>query len=91
MMTDKRVMDIGELKALLASSNVLTFKGRSQEESHAWIKRRRYRCKITGISNSQLTRFITLFRRSGHVRVRPYKRHSFPTKYTEEAISTGIR
>ncbi len=27
MMVDRRVMDIGELKALLASSDVLTFKG----------------------------------------------------------------
>ena len=45
---------------------------------------RRYMQKITGISRSQLTRLITQFRRSGYVRVRPYKRHSFPTKYTRE-------
>jgi len=102
MMADKRVMDIGELKALLASSDVLTFKGSSREETYAWIERtlrsynyrshprsekgmlRQYMLKMTGISNSQLTRLITQFRRSGHVRVQPYKRHSFPTKYTRE-------
>ena len=102
MMTDKRVMNIGELKALLASSDVLTFKGSSREEIYAWIERtlrsykyssrprsekgvlRRYMRKMTGISNSQLTRLISQCRRSGHVRVRPYKRHSFPTKYTRE-------
>jgi len=102
MMVDRRVMDIGELKALLTSSDVLTFKGSSREEIYAWIERtlrgysyrsrprsdkgmlRRYMLKITGISNSQLTRLITQFGRSDHVRVRPYKRHSFPTKYTRE-------
>ena len=102
MMVDRRVMDIGELEALLASSDVLTFKGGSREETYAWIERtlrsykyrsrprlekgvlRRYMRKMTGISNSQLTRLITQFRRSGHVRVRPYKRHPFPTKYTRE-------
>ncbi|TSA48852.1 hypothetical protein D4R47_04835 [archaeon] len=40
--------------------------------------------KMTGISRSQLTRLITQFRRSGHVRLKPYQRHSFPTKYTRE-------
>ena len=38
MMADKRVMDIGELKALLASSDVLTFKGISREEIYTWIE-----------------------------------------------------
>ena len=102
MMVDKRVMDIDELKALLASSSVLTFKGNSREETYAWIERtlrsynyrsrprsekgvlRRYMRKITGISNSQLTRLITQFSRSGHVRLRGYQRHSFPIKYTRE-------
>ena len=102
MMVDRRVMDIGELKAFLASSDVLTFKGSSREETYAWIERtlhsykyrsrprlekgvlRQYMRKMTGISRSQLTRLITQFRRSGHVRIKPYKRHSFPTKYTRE-------
>jgi len=72
MMTDARVMSIDELKAFLASSDVFTFKGNSREEIYAWIERtlrgyrsrprlekgllRRYMRKITGISNSQLTR-----------------------------------
>jgi hypothetical protein len=45
---------------------------------------RRYMQKMTGISCSQLTRLITQFRRSSHVRIRRYQRHSFPTKYTRE-------
>ena len=102
MMVDKRVMSIDELKALLSSSGVLTFKGSSREEIYAWVERtlrsyhycsrprpekgvlRRYMRKITGISNAQLTRLISQFRRSGHVRVRPYQRHSFPSKYTRD-------
>ena len=39
MMTDARVMNIDELKAFLASSNVLTFKGGSREETYSWIER----------------------------------------------------
>ena len=39
MMTDARVMSIDELKAFLASSDVLTFKGSSREETYAWIER----------------------------------------------------
>jgi len=33
MMVDRRVLNMGELKALLASSDVLTFKGSSREET----------------------------------------------------------
>jgi len=45
---------------------------------------RRYMRKMTGISASQLTRLIAQFRSSGHVRIQPYQRHRFPTKYTRE-------
>ena len=38
-MIDRRLMDIGELKALLASSDVLPFKESSPEEIYAWIER----------------------------------------------------
>jgi len=38
MMTDARVMSIDELKAFLASIDVLTFKGSSREEIYAWIE-----------------------------------------------------
>ena len=38
MLTDVRVMSIDELKAFLASSDVLTFKGSSREETYAWIE-----------------------------------------------------
>ena len=102
MMTDKRVMDIDELKALLASSDVLMFKGSLREEIYAWIEHtlrsyhyrsrprlekgllRRYMEQMTGISNSQLTRLIAQFRHGGHVRMRVYQRHSFPSKYTRD-------
>jgi transposase InsO family protein len=39
MLTDARTMSIDELKAFLASSDVLTFKGNSREETYAWIQR----------------------------------------------------
>ena len=39
MMTDPRVVNIDELKAFLASSDVLTFKGSSREETYGWIER----------------------------------------------------
>ena len=102
MMTDARVMSIDELKAFLSSSDVLTFKGNSREETYGWIERtlrtysyfsrprsekgliRSYMQKMTGMSASQLTRLIGQFRRTRHVRVRTYKRHCFPTKYTRE-------
>jgi hypothetical protein len=102
MMTDARAMSMDELKAFLVSSDVLTFKGNSRQETYAWTERtlrsyryssrprsekgliRSYIQKITGISNSQLTRLIAQFRRTGHVRVRAYKRHCFPTKYTRQ-------
>ena len=38
MMIDKRVRDIDELEAFLASSEVFTFKGTSREEIYAWIE-----------------------------------------------------
>jgi len=45
MMVDRRVMDIGELKALLTSSEVFTFQGASREEIYAWIERTLRSCK----------------------------------------------
>lgn len=102
MLTDARTMSIEELKAFLASSDVLTFKGNSREETYAWIERtlrsygylsrprsekgliRSYMQKMTGMSASQLTRLIRQFRCTRQVRVRAYKRHCFPSKYTRE-------
>ena len=45
---------------------------------------RQYVQKMTGYSPAQLTRLIAQFRRSQHVRVRPYQRHRFPSKYTRQ-------
>ncbi|NIA09185.1 MAG: hypothetical protein GWP10_05460 [Nitrospiraceae bacterium] len=96
MMMDKHVMDIGELKTLLASSGVLTFTRRDLCLDRAHIaflqlslslgerRLRRYMEKMTEISCSQLTRLITQLRRSGHVHVRPYQRLSFPAKYAQD-------
>ena len=39
MMTDARVMSTDELKAFLAASDMLMFKGNSREETYAWIER----------------------------------------------------
>ncbi len=45
---------------------------------------RRYLLKISGFSPAQLTRLIAQYRRTGHVRVVPYKRHRFPTQFTRQ-------
>jgi len=74
MMTGACVMSIDELKACLASSTVLTFRGNSGEETYSWILRtysyfsrtrsekgliRFYMQKMTVISVSQLIRRIS--------------------------------
>jgi hypothetical protein len=43
---------------------------------------RQYLQKMTGYSSAQLTRLIAQFRRTRQVRLRPYQRHRFPTKFT---------
>jgi len=43
---------------------------------------RQYLQKMSGYSPAQLTRLIDQFHCSGHLRVRPYRRHCFPTKFT---------
>jgi hypothetical protein len=45
---------------------------------------RRYLLKISGFSPAQLTRLIAQYRRTGHVRVVPYKRHRFSTQFTRQ-------
>ena len=45
---------------------------------------RQYLRKMTGYSTAQLTRLIGQFRRTAQVRVGPYQRHHFPTKFTRE-------
>ena len=43
---------------------------------------RQYLQKMTGLSPAQLTRLIDQFRRTRQVRLHPYQRHRFPTKFT---------
>ncbi len=45
---------------------------------------RQYLGKMTGLSAAQLTRLIAQFRRTAGVRLSPYQRHRFPTKFTRE-------
>ena len=45
---------------------------------------RQYLQKMSGYSAAQLTRLIDQFHCSGQVRVRPYRRHRFPTKFTRD-------
>lgn len=45
---------------------------------------RQYLQKLTGYSPAQLTRLIAQFRRTGQVRLCPYRRHHFPRKFTRE-------
>ena len=45
---------------------------------------RQYLQKMSGYSPAQLTRLIDQFHPTRHLRVRPYRRHRFPTKFTRE-------
>jgi len=45
---------------------------------------RQYLLKMTSLSRAQITRLIAQFQRTGQVRLRPYRRHCFPTKFTRE-------
>ena len=45
---------------------------------------RQYLRKMSGYFLAQLTRPIDQFHSTTHLRVRPYRRHRFPTKYTRE-------
>ncbi len=45
---------------------------------------RQYLRKMSGYSPAQLTRLIDQFHSTTHLRVRPYRRHCFPTKFTPE-------
>lgn len=43
---------------------------------------RRYLQKLAGLSRAQVARLIRRFRQTGQVRLHPYRRHRFPTKFT---------
>jgi hypothetical protein len=43
--------------------------------------------KITGYSESQLTRHINQYRNTGQVKIKEYDRHKFQKKYTPQDIS----
>ena len=45
---------------------------------------RQYLLKMTGFSRAQIARLIAQFRQTGHVRLWPYQRHRFPTRFTRE-------
>jgi hypothetical protein len=47
---------------------------------------RRYLEKMTGLSRAQTTRPIGLYRQSGAVQPKPYRRHRFPRRYRREDI-----
>ena len=47
---------------------------------------RTYLTKITGYSSSQLTRLIARWRICGTLRIKQYRRHSFPRRYTDSDI-----
>jgi transposase InsO family protein len=47
---------------------------------------RRYMEKMTGLSRAQVTRLVGRYLKSGRVRVRKYRRHSFPQRYRRADI-----
>ena len=48
---------------------------------------RRYLEKMSGLSRAQVTRLITQYLRGEEVKPRPYRRHSFPRRYTREDVA----
>lgn len=60
-----------------------------QQEYFRQDKRRRgfiraYLCKLTGLSVPQVTRLIRVYRETGEIAARSYRRRRFPAKHTEE-------
>jgi transposase InsO family protein len=47
---------------------------------------RRYLEKMTGLSRAQITRLISRYLAGEEVKPKPYRRHSFPKRYTREDI-----
>jgi transposase InsO family protein len=48
---------------------------------------RRYLEKTTGLSRAQITRLITVYLGGEEVQAKPYRRHSFPRRYTREDVA----
>ncbi len=48
---------------------------------------RRYLELMTGLSRAQVTRLITAYRQTGHVRAAPYQRRQFPARYTAADVA----
>ncbi|HBY64504.1 MAG TPA: integrase, partial [Solibacterales bacterium] len=52
---------------------------------------RRYLAKMTGLSRAQVTRLITRYQSGDAVQPKPYRRRSFPTRYTRADIELLAR
>jgi len=48
---------------------------------------RAYALKVTGLSPAQMTRLIRTYLDTGKLEQKPYRRHQFPTRYTEQDIA----
>jgi hypothetical protein len=63
-----------------------------EQEYHRQGKKRRgriraYLCKLTGLSQAQMTRLIRRHRKSGRVKVTECRRRRFPSKYTTQDVA----
>jgi|SRR5215469_7597709 len=47
---------------------------------------RRYLARMTGLSRAQITRLITTYTHTGHIRAASYQRTHFPTRYTARDV-----
>ena len=43
--------------------------------------------KVTGLGSAQVTRLIRMFKETGRVEVRAYRREAFPRQYTDQVIA----
>jgi hypothetical protein len=63
-----------------------------EQEYHRQGKKRRgriraYLCKLTGLSQAQMTRLIRLHRKDGRVKATDGRRRRFPSKYTTQDVA----
>ena len=74
----------GEIYAWVERVLVAQEFGRQKKKERGLI--RAYAGKVTGLSESQLTRLIRSYLDNGRVEAKPYRRHKFPAHYTAADI-----
>jgi transposase InsO family protein len=94
-------LSLEQIQAFLEGSGAVGFEGQNREEVYQTLRQqryeelkrserglvRRYVEKMTGLSRAQTTRLISVYLRGEEVKPQPYRRRSFPQRYTREDIA----